>query len=91
MQFGSDLKRAIENAEILRVGLEKRYLDRTNEMKIEKEMKELRIKNMKNDNSCNLISNSKTENLQNGLLSTTQSNDNIIGGTLVSKFRLLSW
>ena len=60
-------------------------------MKIEKEMKELRIKNMKNDNSSNLTSNSKTENLQNGLLSTTQSNDNIIGGTLVSKFRLLSW
>ena len=60
-------------------------------MKIEKEMKELRIKNMKNDNSSNLTSNSKTENLQNGSLSTTQNNDNITGGTLVSKFRLLAW
>ena len=56
-------------------------------MKIEKEMKELRIKNMKNDNS----SSSKTENLKNGSLSTTQNNDNITGGTFVSKFRLLSW
>ena len=90
MQFGSDLKRAIENAEILRVGLEKRYLDSANEMKIEKEMKELRIKNMKNDNFSNLTSNSKTENLQNGSHSTIQPNDNVNGGTLVLKFRFLS-
>lgn len=60
-------------------------------MKIEKEMKELRIKNMKNDNSSNLTSNSKTENLQNGSLSATQNNDNVTRGTLVSKFRMLSW
>ena len=91
MQFGSDLKRAIENAEILRVGLEKRYLDRTNEMKIEKEMKELRIKNMKNDNFSNLNPNSKKENLQNGSLSTIHPNDNVNGGMLVLKFRFLSF
>ena len=55
-------------------------------MKIEKEMKELRIKNMKNDNFSNLTTNSKTENLQNGSLSTIQPNDNVNGGTLVLKF-----
>lgn len=59
-------------------------------MKIEKEMKELRLKNMKNDNSSNLTSNSKTENLQNGTLSAIQNNDNVTGGTLISKFRFLS-
>ena len=60
-------------------------------MKIEKEMKELRLKNMKSDNSSNLTSNSKTEHLQNGSLSATQNNDNVTRGTLVSKFRMLSW
>ena len=59
-------------------------------MKIEKEMKELRLKNMKNDNSSNLTSNSKTENLQNGTLSAIQNNGNVTGGTLISKFRFLS-
>ena len=37
------MKRAVENLEALSSSLEKRYLARTNEMKIEKEMKEMRL------------------------------------------------
>ena len=42
-QFDKDVKRAIENSENLSCSLQKRYQDRLDEIKIEKDMKEYRL------------------------------------------------
>ena len=82
LQFGADVKRAMEYAETLSSNLEKRYLDRMNEIKIEKEMKEMRLKdtNVENDR---FNADSKGDKLQNSALSTAKDIYKTEEGTLI--------
>ena len=73
------MKRAVENLEALSSSLEKRYLARTNEMKIEKEMKEMRL-NIKTESDNINKAEMKEQKIPNGSIGPSKISNGINEG-----------